>query len=154
MYNQTKNNNPPLGFFNSSPQQQELYNFLFTNDQLSSIKSDPIRNRNLTKLLGLNGNKNKIRLFQNQTIPLVGLSILSLGLLIKKKYALSYLCALVLPAAFLVFLSAPAPYFMYYFSVYLIGYAFMFGVLSLVLSKLFKPRQFYCPIPQHAKKDS
>lgn len=84
LYVQTKKEDPALGYFYLTPQRQDLYNILFTNDQLSSIKNESVRNLYLGKLLGLNGNKNMFRLFQNQTIPLLGLSILSLGLLIKK----------------------------------------------------------------------
>lgn len=71
----------------------------------------------------------------NIIIPIVILCIMGGGALIRKQYALFFTSLAILSMATLAFLSAPENFYMYYFSVYLTGYAFLTAFCIIRLSK-------------------
>jgi len=75
-------------------------------------------------------------IFWNSTIPILTVLIFAIYNLIKKKILELLLCLFILGKTFLIFLTAPESYFMYYFSVYIIGYVIlMVGILHLIKIK-------------------
>lgn len=114
------------------------YYSLFQNT-VSDYISTKRRAKTLTKL----SLKNKF--LNNHLPPIALLLILSTICLFRKKFVIPIITSALMGMVGIVFITSPGPYFMYYFSVYLTGYALAFGALSIALSKLFKPRHFYSP---------
>lgn len=71
----------------------------------------------------------------NLYIPLFGLLIILIILLIKKCWALIFLLLTVLCRVPLLIVTSPAPYFMYYLSVYLISYFLIIFAIIYFISK-------------------
>lgn len=73
----------------------------------------------------------------NLLIPLTLLLVSIIVLLIKKEWVLTFLGLTIIGRVALIFLTSSAPYFMYYISVYLVGYVFSISIFC----KLFYDRK-------------
>ena len=112
----------------------EVYDTVFKGG-LSDYLSPKTRDRTL-QFIALQTSKTARAFFHNILIPLGLIVFLSLVLLILKQYK-TLLCVICpLPMAVLAFLAAQTGFFMYYFSVYLFGYAAFFVAAILIIYKL------------------
>lgn len=127
---------PPLGpsqFFNTDPSAiQVVQRFYQTN-----ILSHPINLRiklAVTKLLLVVDSQFHTgpltRLVWTIIPTTLALIIILVGSLIRRQWLLAFLCGLLLLHVVLIFLTAPASYFMYYFPIYLVG-NFLMALLLL-----------------------
>jgi hypothetical protein len=124
-----------LGHFSKEEYRTDPYtiNFIETNKF-----SEPI-NYNIklatTKFLIMGDENNDINLIGHYIWNIIPVVLLLLGLMIhiiiKKKYIQASILASLLISALLIFLTAPASYFMYYLPLYIVGY------YILVISALF-----------------
>lgn len=105
---------------------------MFQNDPYSHFIDRSLR-KNVMNKLSLVDMPRLQRLLCDSLIPiglLIGLCIYS----IKKKYfVLAFASGLTLPATIFVFLTAPEAFFIYYFSVYLVGYVLFVGFVIFQL---------------------
>lgn len=129
LFKKTSKSAPPISGEYEQTQIAQQYGHQFFENNLSSYLNKDGRHQVLSILY-------ENRIFNNITIPTFFLLFLSLLCLIYRQYTYALIVAAPLPAFTLVILTAPSPYFMYYFSIYLTGYAFGFGALIIVLSRL------------------
>ncbi len=102
------------------------------NIKSSFKKASSIRNQTMLLLRGFN-NDNKPNIihyiFWNLNIPILLLSLCFIYKLFKKDWFFSSIIFVVMLRIPLVFITSPAPYYMYYHSVYLITYIIVFLIL-------------------------
>lgn len=80
-------------------------------------------------------------LFWNLAPPIIVSILFVLVCLIKKKFLLFFLAFSCLCKLPIIFLTAPAPYFMYYLSIYLFGYLIFFFTLALLFNRKCKRKE-------------
>lgn len=106
---------------------------MFQNDPFShfmdsSLRTSVINTLSLAKMPRLQ------RLLCDSLIPICLLISLSIYSLKKKRFVWAAASALTLPVAVLVFFTAPEAFFIYYFSIYLVGYVLFMGFVVRQLS--------------------
>lgn len=114
----------------------EIYKKLL-NDKFSSYINKRLR-ASVLDFIDLWESPNISKIFHNNLMPMFLLLLTSAIFLIKKHVITSIVLLSPIFLILLVFLTAPSPYFMYYFPIYLTGYAFAFSALSIALTKVFK----------------
>lgn len=123
--------NPYLSIPEINP---NLYSNLLNTDTPSSYINKDLRARVMDQMDLWPHPKIK-KIFHNILPPIILLIFIASACMLKKKYAKAITLLSCITPATLVFFTAPSPFFMYYFSIYLTGYAFAFGALSIALSK-------------------
>lgn len=135
-------NNSPWGFYDTkyTGNDKEILNMI-NNDPLSKPWNYELRNNIISFLKGADVNSDNLlwygQIIWNFLPMLLVLTILLIYTLIKRKITLFLLIALCLIKVPIIFLTAPANYFFYYYSIYLIG---LFPI-SYLLSRLLKIRK-------------
>ena len=117
----------------------EQVNYFKDNYRLNSMINHDVRNVFISILEGRSFTSHSplksYILINNLLIPLFFLGISLLGFIFTKKYDLALLNLIPFGHSFLIFLTAPASYFMYYYPVYLVGYfIFLFDIILLIKS--------------------
>lgn len=107
---------------------------IFKKELLSDYLYPEIRTKTLN-FLTLDSYPNVQKVVHHCGIPIALLFILTLYFLLTKRFVLALASSAVLPAAFLAFLSIPDYFFMYFFSSYLVGYAWLTAVILVWVSK-------------------
>lgn len=95
---------------------------ILQHDRFSRYINQTVR-ANISTILAMNPWPKAKRLAHNPLIPFGLLLSITLLTLIKRDFVLALAAASVIPTSILVFLSAPVNHFMYYFSIYLVGYS-------------------------------
>ena len=114
--------------------------------KIKPIFSEKIRRKTLSLIEGRNSssevmNKNYCY-FTNLYIPIIGLLILFIIAIFKRNIRLFLLTGMILGHTLLVFITAPAAYFMYYYNVYLIGLFLMFFYI-IKFTESFKKSKYF-----------
>lgn len=111
--------------------------------EISSKFKNPInlklRNEVISFLAGIDSKENLTiihNVFWNLFIPFTLILICLIYKLIKKEWYMVFLIILVITRIPLVFISSPAPYFMYYLSAYLCSYVLAFIIIFEFISNL------------------
>lgn len=107
-----------------------------TNSFLRHPFSINIRNKVLRLLDNVKENGDVLPLYYfnwNLFIPLIMLVVTTIIMLIRKKWLLSFLGLTIFARVILVFVTACSPYFMYYLSVYLVGYIYSITMIYMLI---------------------
>ena len=79
-------------------------------------------------------------IFWNEIIPMIFITILTIILLIRKKFMLGFIVSSIFIKTAIVFITAPIPLHMYYYPEYLFGYIIFFATASYVISEFIANR--------------
>lgn len=141
----------PLSLFNSNKsnnntQERVSLDFLFASYPLNKILNTEIRNHYFSIVCCRDSTSFDIRtkwlpVFWNNIPPILFLILVTIGLFFTKYRIYGLIVALPLFKLPLIFLTAPTPFFMYYFSLYLIGYMGIFVSIAWLCYK-YVPKLF------------
>lgn len=136
LFQKTKREKPFKDVLQPNQVYSDNYNDAFINGIAANYIDENKRNVILEKL-DLNKAPTLNKLFHNIAIPVYLLLVLFFLLLLSRKFLHAVVILSILPLFILVFFSAPYHFFMYYFSVYLAGYAFFIGYLTIIIARFF-----------------
>ena len=118
-----KNSSPGQAWSNSRSKLKDPFNMKVRDDTLRML-ANVDKNNKVLPIYYLNW---------NLLIPILLLFITAIILLIKKKWFLLFLNFTIFIKSIIVFITACIPYFMYYLSVYLVGYIYSITIIYMLI---------------------